>query len=284
MDRNRAAFLIQSCFKKRRADVTRREMINRGDLWRSYSGDMIRDIGDNVKKLNELTLRKRPDGRSELTRQEFYFLSRFMRTEFYATHATSAPDVIDARGNLILYSYRKLMSMGGRPQVHEKTHIDRAGLGNDDYVFFSLEAGKSLQKPASRFGNTIYRVRFCHFAFLYADLLLVDQLMSWPYSSLIKHFPSIYHAVDNRWQSLSLSSVHFIGGRFNNVLLNLAKSILLIARELNETDKRELLAINTDEDVNILMNSVFRPEIRVPVMAVFRPGEFEKRSISQLPV
>lgn len=210
MERDKAAFIIQNHFRKRLANDTRNDMLARGEDWQSDIKHFSEEIKNNVDELHYI--------RRNLNLSERVFLSRFMRTEFYATHATNAADVIDENDDLVLYSYRKLQTKDRNPSTHKDTNTDITRLGNDNYVYFSLESGRDLQKPFSRFGQTIYRMKFNSFNFLHADLLLVDQLLTWPYGSVINRYPHLFSIVDKEWQSFSKFSIHFTNNRVDNAL------------------------------------------------------------------
>ncbi|MGV3345706.1 hypothetical protein ACGVWS_08140 [Enterobacteriaceae bacterium LUAb1] len=270
MNENKAALIIQHAYRKYIADKTRYDMTKRGYTWRNDSdGLLIKTIEENSTYLNQ--------ERQSLNAKETLFLERFMRTKFYATHATNA-HVIDEKKRLVLYSYRKLKENGVKPVSHQDTSNDIYILGNDDYVFFSLEAGESLQKKSSRFGNVIYRIDFKNFNFKHADLLLVDQQLAWSNNNLDMHFNVQAPVIHDFRMNYNEYLVHLTNNT-TSILQKMAMNLILINRHVCELQYPTILTINSDNDVNTLINSVFRPEIRVPRMAIFLNGEYQKYKI-----
>ncbi|MGV3345016.1 hypothetical protein ACGVWS_04455 [Enterobacteriaceae bacterium LUAb1] len=268
MMKDKAASIIQHAYRNHVANKTRNDMVKKGICWQQDNKNLLNEVKSNINSLNAMKL--------TLNRDEQFFFERFMHTRFYATHATNA-GVVDENDRLVLYSYRKLKEQAILASNHKNTECDINNFGNDDYVYFSLEAGTKLQKPSSRFGKAIYRIDFMHFNFCYADLLLVDQLLTFPRKNLAKNFREIFSETAMFTNSFNKFTIHFFNNK-TSALQYIALNIIKLSRSLENNEiKNKLLAVTTDENINMIMNSIFRPEIRVPRMAIFENGQYRKK-------
>ncbi|MNJ06946.1 hypothetical protein D3C77_10390 [compost metagenome] len=209
--------------------------------------------------------------------EESLFFDAFMRSSFYACHSTNSPAVVNAQGDLVLYSRRKLIEGNVALAVEHTCHSDIVGLANDDNVFFSLECGVSPKKSVvngkgSRFGSTVYKVAFQHPVFSSASMVLFDQLiMNVPPCRL----PGISEEAKTliKGRAYTRRSICFYGRKS---LPALALSVISVARLLAEKDRMILLGFRSEGDLNELVRNLFRVEIRVPRMVGIRGGEYYK--------
>lgn len=202
--------------------------------------------------------------------QEESFADNFLAMPFYATHATQSK-VLSPGGDLVLYSRKRLMEKAIAFSEENSTSLDVNGLGNDDYVFFSLEVGEQSSKDWSRFGNRMYRVKYDHPAFAYSSMSLVDQL------ELEPPLPGALNLSDQANDLL-------YGRRFNRPdvmfhgqersIVGLLHSIIHAARGLPPADRQSILNARSETGINRIINYIFRPEIRVPGMIAVCQDDF----------
>ncbi|MBF7144968.1 MULTISPECIES: hypothetical protein [Pseudomonas] len=208
---------------------------------------------------------------------ETEFMSKLLAQPFFATHATTQDVPIDRPdGSVSLFSRAKLEELGVEFKEMHSTDIDISEVGGDDQVYFSLECGDQPQKGQSRFGDRLMRFDLNHPAFAKTGVLtLVDPLLASPpsaeerFESIISHYrkdpddnPShrekeITDKLDNRFFSADESAFHG-----THMLEGVGLSILSTLREHvpQEVAKNMLHR----EDVNSLVNGLFRPQIMVP--------------------
>ncbi|MDR5759979.1 hypothetical protein [Caballeronia sp. LZ035] len=202
--------------------------------------------------------------------QEESFAENFFGMPFYATHATHAR-VLSPGGDLVLYSRKRLMEKEIAFLDDNSTDMDVNGLGNDDYVFFSLEVGEKPAKDWSRFGNRMYRVKYDHPAFAYASMSLLDQLELEPPSpealNLSEEASDILFG-----RSFERPDVMFHGR--DRSIVGLLHSIIHAARKLPPEDRQIILNARAEPDIDKIINYVFRPEIRVPGMIAVCQDDF----------
>jgi len=132
-----------------------------------------------------------------------------------------------------------------------------------------------LKKQTSRFGNTLYKSPITNTAFRYASLSLVDQV--------ILDFP------DPKIPDLSALGKKELSGRpefkntevfFNGMkssISSLSRHIALATRYLSQQSDIDLiLNERSPEKLERIMNYIFRPEVRVPMMAGIIKGDYFK--------
>ncbi|WP_340618479.1 hypothetical protein [Xenorhabdus entomophaga] len=224
----------------------------------------------------------------EFTDEELNFEKVFKSKEFYIVHASdknliNKPD--NLKRDLNIYSRLRLEEKGIPFSDNHTTITDMEDLGNNDYVFFSLEVGQTPKKIKSRFGNYFYRIRYSggNLSLRYSSMTLFDQID--PVSHLSK-FPAerkrlldYLKITDNSKQHLRARRLRrgtsFFSGALNSIngLLN---SIIRDIRLLeNESDRKKLLSARSDDDINMIVNALYRPEVRVPRMIGFVEGDYE---------
>ncbi|MDR5759977.1 hypothetical protein [Caballeronia sp. LZ035] len=206
----------------------------------------------------------------DLDTEESAFIEVIFAKDLYVTHATERK-VSSINGDLILFSRKRLIEKGIAFSDYHSMDEDIEGLGNDDYVFFSLEVGEKSKKKESRFGGLFYRVNYSHPLFDLSSLSLFDQMnMQIPQ-------PSIARLSDDararlRGRKYARLNILFHGREAS--MKGLAYSIIEVARMLAERDKRIILSARSDDEVNRVINWIFRPEIRVPGIFAVRNGDY----------
>ncbi len=206
-----------------------------------------------------------------LNLKERRFFQRFLKQDFYLTHATNA-NLLSASGDLNIYSRKRLMEKRVLFPADNSSDMDVRGLGNDDYVFFSLEVGVPLSKTDSRFGTTLHKINFSQENFRHASLCLFDQLeLTVPQPKIDKLSNEGKSILSKRPEPERLSI--FFNGR-DESLKGLAYNIIKLARMLPEQDQDVLLSADQPAQMNKLINYLFRPEVRVPRMVGIKSGDF----------
>lgn len=257
-------------------------MLSRGSLWYSNESYLAQKMvhalrvsaGVRFSSASHLSLSNYHFLREmlhPLSSREKVFLSYFMATPFYALHATNNNRVINDKGDLVLYSRKQLMAKE-IPFPSENSHpLDVHGLANTDYVFFSLEAGCSLKKNRSRFGKTFFKINYQHSQFSNSSMVLLDQLTLETPSCKINDL-SDYCKSMLADREIPRTDIFFQGRQFS--LQGLAHYIIATIRLLPDEDQNILFGMVSTNQMNNLINSFFRPEIRVPRMAAFKKGQF----------
>ncbi|MDR5781870.1 hypothetical protein QCE63_20940 [Caballeronia sp. LZ065] len=205
-----------------------------------------------------------------LDAQEESFADNFLGMPFYATHATQSR-VLSPGGDLVLYSRKRLREKAIAFSEKNSTSLDVNGLGNDDYVFFSLEVGEQPSKDWSRFGSRMYKVKYDHPAFAHSSMSLVDQL------ELEAPLPGALNLSDQANDILygrcfDRPDVMFHGRERS--IVGLLHSIIHAARELPPADRQIILNARSETEINNIINYIFRPEIRVPGMIAVCQDDF----------
>jgi len=207
----------------------------------------------------------------KLTIQEQSFFNTLSQAPFYAVHCTDSLDVVNKNNDLILYSRKKLISKGIRFNADNTQPIDISMLGNDGYVFFSLEVGSPLLKSSSRFGSIFYKITYSHPVFRNSSMVLTDQV-----ALVIPrcHIPELSREAVRILEVRQLDRLAIIfNGKMLSVL-GLAYSIILTNRSLPVADQKIVLSARTHTELSNVVNSFYRPEIRVPKMVGIKSDEY----------
>lgn len=254
-------------FKTRNRWATRasERMVQRGILWKE-SGQSV----DYYTIQNYHQLRTRL---GSLTGDEELFLGVFKNAPFYAVHCTDSRSVLNKKEELIIYSRKKLIEKNIFFNADNTQPIDLSLLSNDDYVFFSLEVGKQLKKNSSRFGSIFFKIPYSHPVFRNSSMVLTDQV------TLCKSTCRIPGLSQKACELLSAREFDglkiFFNGKMMS-LLGLAYSIIVDNRSLPVADQKIVLSARTPTELSNVVNSFFRPEIRVPHMVGIHSGDFCK--------
>lgn len=257
---NLASNIITRAIRNYVADKAYSHMFSTGRAWKEMSISLtgikaMRQIStNNIRKLyQELT---------PLNDKEAIFFERMLKMKFTATHASNA--IITNKNNIMeLFSRRKLVQ---RDINFEKNHTevdDIKEIANDDFVFFSLEPGEGGKKSRSRFGKYIYNVDFESPVFaLIAWGSLQDQILNTT-GDVRRHIKGLseetYRYLSE--QNIENKETMFIG---KDMKTGLAMWLIKLFRKISDEDRYKLLSMNTVNDMNKLINGIFRPEIKVP--------------------
>jgi insecticidal toxin complex protein TccC len=206
----------------------------------------------------------------DLDSEEKAFLEVFSAKDFYVTHATERK-VSSKSGDLILFSRKRLVEKGTVFPEDHSMEEDIEELGNDDYVFFSLEVGEKSKKKESRFGGLFYRVNYSHPIFDFSSMSLLDQLnMQIPQPSIV----GLSNDARATLRARKYTRLNILFHGREDSMKGLACSIIEVARMLPERDKQIILCARSDDEVNRVINWIFRPEIRVPGIFAVREGSY----------
>ncbi|UAN45227.1 hypothetical protein KGP17_23030 [Serratia sp. JSRIV001] len=214
----------------------------------------------------------------QLSKGEKSFLDFFMRQDFYLVHATKIR-IEDSHENICLKSRTRLLKDNVKYLSNSESDID--SLKNEDYVFFSLEAGEPIWKSCSRFGNLYYKIKFNHESLKYASMTLLDQLlMEWVNVHIEGISSNGKQILQSGRQSLSIFDVMFHGRDAS--IYGLAYNIISASRLLSDEDRTLILTTSDTQQLNNIINSFFRPEIRVSgavniSRGKYTTGEFSKK-------
>ncbi|MBD2815487.1 hypothetical protein ID850_12040 [Xenorhabdus sp. Flor] len=262
--------------------------------------ESIRENIGNFKKKNVFMSKERDirETQKERIKQEVErinleksFSMNFRSKNFYSYHATN--NEVIHEGKLVLRSRygiekynkdikerKKIRINTGDKEIEfpcNHSSLDIKILGNDDYVFFSLGVGKNMRKEKSRFGNTFYRLEYKNDnpAFEYSSLVLTDQLNGGVYFKYTKLRKIISHDAIMILQKRCFNRYDnfFYGYRSN--LAGLLNAIISTTRILPLEDAKKILSLKNDDDIDMIINELFRPEIRVPRIIVAEQGSYE---------
>lgn len=207
----------------------------------------------------------------KLTRQEQNFFNVLTQAPFYAVHCTDSFDVVNKGSDLTLYSRKNLISKGIRFNEDNTQPVDISMLGNDGYVFFSLEIGLPLLKTSSRFGSIFYKIAYSHSVFRNSSMVLTDQV-----ALVIPrcHIPELSREAVRILETREFNrhAIIFNGKMFS--VLGLAYSIILANRSLPPADQQVILSARNVIQLSNIVNSFYRPEIRVPKMVSLKSDEY----------
>ncbi|HCP8973791.1 DUF4116 domain-containing protein [Escherichia coli] len=257
---NLASNIITKTIRNSVADKAYSHMFSTGKAWKememSSTGiKIMRQLStDNIRKLyRDLT---------PLNEKETIFFDRMLKMKFTATHASNAI-ITNENNTMELFSRKKLEQ---RAIDFEKNHTeadDINEIGNDDFVFFSLEPGEGGKKKRSRFGKYIYTVDFDNPVFTQiAWGSLQDQILNQT-GNVRTHIKGLseesYNYLSER--NIENKETMFIG---KDIKTGLVMSLIKLFRNIPDDDKEKLLSINTVDGMNKLINGIFRPEIKVP--------------------
>jgi uncharacterized Zn-binding protein involved in type VI secretion len=246
-----------------------RDKVENQMLGRNSDGSAVSSVSEvarhNVDRLATI--------RASLTAQESDFRARLLERPFYAVHATNG-QVVNDKGDLILFSRKRLQEMTNVPFARSNSSsMDINSLGNDDYVFFSLEVGEEPRKASSRFGRTFYRVPYSHGAFTASSLLLLDQAIVEVPTSRISSIDREANERLSQRGGYSKASLMFSGRTAS--LEGLVDSIITVLRaRLDDLSRSRVYDTRSDAAFDEIVNGVFRPEIRVPRMVGIVAGDF----------
>ncbi|AQH05355.1 hypothetical protein A9R05_40765 (plasmid) [Burkholderia sp. KK1] len=249
-------------------------MFDKGELWRRHQ----RDNGqiEAIDRLSRTNLARLRANLKRLSPLEHDFVTKFDKRPFYATHFTPAER--DRSGETTLYSRKKLIEKGITFDLSHSQAADLADAANDDYVFFSLECGRTPKKARSRFGDVLYRFdlkssrvgsRFEH------AWLSLNDMVEPASNSLPRCVPGLpesdYQTVNKAVRVYNKPTYVFSGG---SMMMGVALSIVELTRKLSPESQRKLLSALSDDDTDKTLNGLFRPELKLARFLI--TDDFEK--------
>ncbi|CAI8742230.1 DUF547 domain-containing protein [Pseudomonas chlororaphis] len=257
---DRAARIIVNAFRQSVADKVHTYMIGRGFDWEDTPKESAHS---HIKTLSARNYSEIQAKLGALSPLEQTFVEKIMATPFIAVHCTDATPKT-TNGTLCLYSRIRLDQLKVPFNEYNSPIEDRDQLGNDDFVFFSLEAGLTPQKPSSAFGRSMYYVDFEHPRLQqFAWLSLVD--MRFPITPwLERHVPILEeddYDVLSHCELKDTTQTIFSGPHMK---AGIALSIVARARLVPESSREKLLGCPDSASINALMNGLYRPEVKVP--------------------
>ncbi|PHM44766.1 RHS repeat-associated core domain-containing protein [Xenorhabdus mauleonii] len=251
------------------------------DFHKTKDGRDYPDLHSNMKTIAK-DLKNKLGAFNE---DELGFVRNFYSKEFYIVHASDYNLIDRAKKSLTLLS-RVSLQERKIPFDEANSKDDATFLGNDKYVFFSLEVGREPKKKRSNFGNHFYRIRYSanKYSLVYSSMVLYDQLYKCKHLNMLEHSVRIIDRIgisSDSVEQIELSILRRTNGGsafsgYFNSINGLLYSLLIDIRELkNEQDKKKLLSASTDEEFNNIINGFYRPEVRIPIVAGFFQWEYE---------
>ncbi|WP_223537130.1 hypothetical protein [Pseudomonas sp. GL-B-16] len=258
-------------FREVPASKSQAAMLAAGPVWgQEEHVSNFKEI--SLRNINEINAVLWP-----LEQHEKAFMARLLSQPFFATHATTHDVPVDRPdGSVSLFSRAKLQERNIAFKEKHSTNVDIAEVGGDDQVYFALESGHEPQKGESRFGDRMMRFDLNHPAFVKTGVMtLVDPLVASPpsaderFDAIINHFraapddePSereqaVIERLDRRFFSADESVFHG-----PHMLEGIGLHIISTLREHVPPQVAETMLYN--EDINRLVNGLFRPQIMVP--------------------
>ncbi len=211
-----------------------------------------------------------------LIEDEQKFFDAYAKEYFEFTHFTDKP-IHSSDGNLTLRSRDQLLKRNiifNEENTHES---DQLHLKTDDFVFLSLGT-ENTNKKTSRFGSHKYTIPAGNLAdnkygsFLHVtlnDTLFFNDRKTTKY-------PNSFTAKDinilknEEIAEFASETIFTIADSIDALALRMIKSIRLLSNER----QRELLATNTTEGFDILMNTLYRPQVLVPRKLALEKGQY----------
>ncbi|CDG98574.1 hypothetical protein XBP1_370003 [Xenorhabdus bovienii str. puntauvense] len=270
-------------------------MFNNGTIWKKDGED-----GNGIEDFNsmEYISQKNMDGLKknlgELNDEERNFLKNIKSIKFSALHATTAE--LDNRAILS----RKTLKNTMLDFNEENTQSwDLEFVATDDFVFFSLEAGDSVQKKDSRFGNYAYLTEindksdnFFSKGFIALHDPAAPMSGAGAYEDYIERkFPSLNKATytelgnsivkDEGYQVYNSS--HLIGDNGEELKNFLGLRLIKDIRSINNAeDRTSFLSMGDAKDIGRLINTFYRPQLLIPNRVNLR-GNYKKTTITHRP-
>jgi len=290
--RDDAARTVTYALRRNMGQKIHQKMLTVGARWDDLTPETtIKSLSrDNLKGLHVRLQGAKLD--KPLAPYEQAFLTRFFDAPLSITHATNALDKVQnsETGVVSLSSRQKLLRDGVAFPRENTSQMDIQALANDDHVFFALESGDTLQKPSSRFGKNVLRFDLDSPAIQQqATLHLFDVLNGFP--EAVKHLDTL-KSLHHRDQMLtgdmldkhehSRYGVDAKGSLFQgkDMKRGLGLAIIDRTRALPEALRAQILE---KEDINALINGLFRPQVLVPRTFVGKPLDVNQVNNNRAP-
>lgn len=234
-------------------------MTERGELWKDIPPSTTPSPVRNLSKTNLRQLYRDLTPLNDLEKQ---FVERFLVTPFFATHSTAA-QVKGNNGTVSLFSRQKLIDRGMIFNQMNSPQEDIKYLGNDDFVFFSLEPGVHPQKPSSRFGGATYRFDFDNSSFRDTAWLSLVEMRYARTPNLERHIEGLDQSEYSRLSKRTLKPFQTVFAG-DDMKAGIALSIVRDVRDnLSHDAQVRMLGNTSDSHINKLVNGLYRPEIKV---------------------
>ena len=255
--------------------------------------------------------------KSNLSDDELTFMHNFLKQSdnIHGTHFTNMNLISD--GDLNLLSRRQLERQGIKFPMNNTSLVDREKLGNDGHAFLSMEVGSDPQKLTSRFANkpgaVRHRMNLDQPEFKNAPVLLNDPIVALPIESIKNHLGSIgggkiddFMPIDQATGKADTHLMDMLDENLRNLPQASAdkeklgdtaatnifkkehaaaaiamKTILFtrqLPRELGDLKSR-ILGADGPDDVNKIVNGLFRPQVMVPGGLKLPNGTFETTEV-----
>ena len=130
--------------------------------------------------------------------------------------------------------------------------------------FFSLEVGETPKKPSSRFGGKMFRFDFSKPSFTDTSWLNLAEMRFSRTPHLSRHVQGLTYG---EYVKLSKRELPRFGSIFYgaDMKTGIALSLIKDFRDnLSDASRGKLLTCSTDDELNRLVNGMYRPEIKVP--------------------
>jgi hypothetical protein len=277
-----AAKMVTYAMRRNMGQKINKEMLARGTHWRGVPNN---SSVDKLSRENLKNLHVRLQGplmNQPLAPFEQAFLKKMLESPLRISHATNSLDKISdpATGKVSLSSRQKLIRDGVTFPRENSSAADIADLANDDNVFFALESGEELQKKASRFGKDVVRFDFDSPNVQQHGTLHLLDVLEGQLPDPTKRFATLNalppNAKNNEIFDLNKHERKFDFDAKNSVFKGsdmkrgMALSIIDRCRSLSPGVRQEMLE---KEDVNTLINGLFRPQVLVPRVFVANPTD-----------
>jgi len=277
-----AAKMVTYAMRRNMGQKINKEMLARGTHWRGLPSN---SSVDKLSRENLKNLHVRLQGplmNQPLAPFEQAFLKKMLESPLRITHATNSLDKISdpATGKISLSSRQKLIRDGVTFPRENSSAADIADLANDDNVFFALESGEELQKKASRFGKDVVRFDFDSPNVQQHGTLHLLDVLEGQLPDPNKRFATLNdlppNAKINEIFELNKHERKFDFDAKNSVFKGsdmkrgMALSIIDRCRSLSPGVRQDMLE---NEDVNTLINGLFRPQVLVPRVFVANPTD-----------
>lgn len=256
---DRAAKTITEAIRRGISEGAYKKMLDKGSLWKNHNFNNQKDL-INLSKAN---MRQLYRSLGTLNQHESDFFARFTESRFFATHTTGAP-VENGQGIVSLFSRDKLIERGIIFNENNSPQEDRELLGNDDFVFFSLEVGETPKKPSSRFGGNMFKFDLDKPSFTSVAWLSLTDMRFANTPHLNRHIQGLSCAEYDKLSKRELPRFQTVF-HGKDMKAGIALSLIKDFREnLSHTSREKLLCYSTEHDLNRLVNGMYRPEIKVP--------------------
>ena len=226
-----------------------------------------------LKLLSEQNITRLVNELGKLNENERAFLTEFYSLPLFATHATDAElpqekhplDEQGEHGDVVrIFSRKNLQSRDLEFPVDHSQNHDIKALRNDDFIFFSVEIGTTPKKPESRFGRSMYRfnVEENHLLSNASWMSLND--MATGEARRPKRIEDKLSGEDSQyldWRETGNKELVFQGSKMKP---GIALAVLATIRHLDNDTQSKLLAARGEAEMDTLVNSLFRPEIKCP--------------------